>query len=757
MNITYSNVGAAAASHNHTWSDITNHPTTLAGYGITDPVSPKTHGHDASEISSGVLDIARIPVAALERLIPVADEAAMYALTVNDVQLGDTVQREDTGVMYRVIDVSNLDNSTGYKEYVAGAASSVPWEGITGKPSTFAPSAHTHSYAGSATVGGSANSAVKLDSDAGSATHPIYFSGGKPTATTYELNASVPANAVFTDTHHQAKNVVAGTKTAVADTGVVLSNTNVFLNLIENGTVRSSHKISGTGATTVTTDASGNIIISSTDSDTKYSPGTGIDITDTTISNTGVRTVTTGSANGTISVNTNGTTSDVAVKGLGSAAYTASSDYATAGHTHAYAGASSSGGSATSAVKLDTATAGSATQPVYFTGGKPAACTYSLNKTVPSNAVFTDTHHTAKNVIADSATGTANTSEALSNGEVFLNLIENGAVRSAHRITGMGATTVTTDASGNILISSTDSDTKYSPGTGINITDTTISNAGVRAIATGETNGTISVNTNGTVEEIAVKGLGSAAYTNASAYAASGHTHNYAGSSTVGGSATSAIKLDTASAGSATQPVYFSGGKPEACTYELKKTVPADAVFTDTHHQAKLVTTNSATGKTQTTNTLSNGSVFLNVVENDAVRSSHKITGGDNVSVVTDTSGNILISAVDTKYTSLPNPYSLTIKGNGTKLDDYDGTEAVEINITPSSIGAAAASHGTHVSFSTTAPAAPGTASAGSATTVARSDHVHPLQTSVSGNAGSADKLNTAITIALTGAVTGSV
>lgn len=33
---------------------------------------------------------------------------------------------------------------------------------------------------------------------------------------------------------------------------------------------------------------------------------------------------------------------------------------------------------------------GSSTKPVYFTGGKPVACTYSLNKTVPSDAVFTD-------------------------------------------------------------------------------------------------------------------------------------------------------------------------------------------------------------------------------------------------------------------------------------------------------------------------------------------------------------------------------
>lgn len=46
------------------------------------------------------------------------------------------------------------------------------------------------------------------------------------------------------------------------------------------------------------------------------------------------------------------------------------------------------------------------------------------------------------------------------------------------------------------------------------------------------------------------------------------HTHSYAGSSSVGGSANSAIKLTT-SAGSATQPIYFSDGKPVACSIPL--------------------------------------------------------------------------------------------------------------------------------------------------------------------------------------------
>ena len=44
--------------------------------------------------------------------------------------------------------------------------------------------------------------------------------------------------------------------------------------------------------------------------------------------------------------------------------------------------------------------------------------------------------------------------------------------------------------------------------------------------------------------------------------------------------------------------------------------------------------------------------------------------------------------------------------------------------------GKAASSHGTHVSYSTTAPVMDGTASVGSATTVARSDHKHPTDTS---------------------------
>ena len=61
-------------------------------------------------------------------------------------------------------------------------------------------------------------------------------------------------------------------------------------------------------------------------------------------------------------------------------------------------------------------------------------------------------------------------------------------------------------------------DTTYTAGTGISISDTIINNSGVRSVSTGETNGTISINTNGTSAEVAVKGLGSAAYTPSTDY-----------------------------------------------------------------------------------------------------------------------------------------------------------------------------------------------------------------------------------------------
>ena len=71
---------------------------------------------------------------------------------------------------------------------------------------------------------------------------------------------------------YESKTVVAGSADSVTDTTVVVDNGSVYINHIENGVVKSSHKISGSGATTVKTDATGNIVIESTN--TTYSEAT---------------------------------------------------------------------------------------------------------------------------------------------------------------------------------------------------------------------------------------------------------------------------------------------------------------------------------------------------------------------------------------------------------------------------------------------------------------------------------------------------
>ena len=77
--------------------------------------------------------------------------------------------------------------------------------------------------------------------------------------------------------------------------------------------------------------------------------------------------------------------------------------------------------------------------------------------------------------------------------------------------------------------------------------------------------------------------------------------------------------------------------------------------------------------------------------------------------------------------------------------------------VTPANIGAAATNHGTHVTYAIEQPKAPGKPTAGISEKVAREDHVHPSQTTITGNAGTATKLATARAITVKGDATGSV
>ncbi len=105
-------------------------------------INTTLNGIDASKITSGTINIDRLPHGALERLTVVENDNARFNLTKEQVQNGDTVKVMDTQKMYFVKDDTQLSNDNGYEEYTVGKATAVEWSGVQGKPSEFPPSAH---------------------------------------------------------------------------------------------------------------------------------------------------------------------------------------------------------------------------------------------------------------------------------------------------------------------------------------------------------------------------------------------------------------------------------------------------------------------------------------------------------------------------------------------------------------------------------------------------------------------------------------
>lgn len=136
-------------------------------FGSNVTISTTLANFDASKITSGTISIDRLPKAALERLVVVADDTARFALTTATAQSGDTVKVTSTGKMYLIKDESKLNSEDGYEPYTAGQASSVPWAGVTGKPSTFTPPMSSTTVLGGIKVGyttSGKNYKVQLDS-----------------------------------------------------------------------------------------------------------------------------------------------------------------------------------------------------------------------------------------------------------------------------------------------------------------------------------------------------------------------------------------------------------------------------------------------------------------------------------------------------------------------------------------------------------------------------------------------------------------
>ena len=77
------------------------------------------------------IPIEKIPAAALERLFVVDSQSAAMSLTIQE---GDVVQIGSGGPMYFCVSESASTFPTKFKVFTAGAATSVPWSGVTNAP-----------------------------------------------------------------------------------------------------------------------------------------------------------------------------------------------------------------------------------------------------------------------------------------------------------------------------------------------------------------------------------------------------------------------------------------------------------------------------------------------------------------------------------------------------------------------------------------------------------------------------------------------
>lgn len=562
--------------------------------------------------------------------------------------------------------VSNSDSKYATKDSLSKVATTGNYSDLKGTPTSLKnPNAISFTGGSTASYDGSKSVSVAIPTS-------LPANGGNAsTVNGHTVLSNVPANAKFTDTVYSLPDASTTTKGGVkvgsnitVDTGTIsltadnvtgalgytppthdthymtglkvganayatsnaaASNGNVYLNVLDNYTVRDSHKIVGAGATTVTSDANGVITISSTDTNTVYThPNSGVTAgtyksvtvnaqghvtagtNPTTLSGYGITDAKI--ANGVITLGANSITpltshqslsnyytkdqvnsqissipkfaiavvtdlptaniSDTTIylKKTGSDTQNLYTEYIYVNDKWEQLGTQKldlSGyltktdasntylgkyAAAASANKLNS-NAGSATQPIYFYNGVPVATTYTLGKSVPSDAKFTDTvyyhpsTHPASMITGLSTVATSGSYTDLSD-RPTLGSAASKDVRNSTTLGTIGWTNNATSAE-------------------------VVPTINTLAYWNGAFNGTTS-----NLAYCAKGAFGSIVTKNAGDYAAAGHTHYYAGSSSVGGAATSANKLNT-NAGSSTTPTYFYNGVPVACTGISVATVTA--------------------------------------------------------------------------------------------------------------------------------------------------------------------------------------
>lgn len=360
-----------------TWDNLSGKPSTFP---------PSTHNHDDRYYTETEINTKLAGKANSSHTHKKADITDFpTSMPASDVK---PWAKADTKPSYSKseIGLGNVDNTADKDKSVkyatsAGAASSVDWSGVKNKPGTYPPSAHnhniesltnfdarvydaagtraantvlaapsdsdgtarfrklvaadlpshTHNYAGSASAGGAANSSLSL-----------YLNPStRQTSGDYDMTSSTYACKVM----HSVASTIMKTGRPPEDSSVLTFGWDTYAGWgaqLAIGSQKGNHLyVRGANSKQKTVDNK-TINYSEWDSDWRTILDSG-NYSSYTVTKTG------GGASGNWGIN------------------------------------------AASASKLTT-NAGSSTQPIYFSNGVPVSCVYTLGKSVPSNAVFTDTN-----------------------------------------------------------------------------------------------------------------------------------------------------------------------------------------------------------------------------------------------------------------------------------------------------------------------------------------------------------------------------
>lgn len=513
----------------------------------------------------------------------------------------------------------------------------------------------------------------------GSATQPVYFSEGVPVACTYSINATVPANAKFTDT--------------------------VYTHPTSSG---NKHIPSGGSSGQILRWSADGTAVWGNDNNSAHGHSAGVGLT--------------GSGN----AGTSGTYT-YKVNLVNETAASNAASYTAGGTSKFYAVQLDKNN------KLGVYVPWTDNNTTYTFTNKAATLAWGTKSTIatvggvditvtmPANP-NTNTHYVTG--ITAGATGTTSNS-ATTNGNTFIKIKDDSTHRGQIKIVGSGATTVTSDASGVITIRSTDNNTVYSHPAGSGAsktsgfykfsTDSTSHISGVTAVTKADitalgipaqdtTYGSMSINegttgtatTNRVLTAANLKGI-----INAHAPTKTGGGASGTWGISITGNAATATKIYTTVTNPTTYTTYripFTSGNTNTNNSLLLNNGFEYHTSGGTTSQVGcgLLVLGNATASGTAGNKYGAIAMFGEHNQSTVLYPSNSNTSQSRI-YLPSRSGTIALTSDNVASASKVNN-SLTIKLNsgtteGTNLFTFNGSAAKSINITPAAIGASASGH----------------------------------------------------------------